>query len=821
MSVRYRLFLWVSGVFVFVATISYFLENYITRRKLDQAQEMVREKILQISEKRRLDIQSYLAGSIVENQVRIDAVLQNIASFSTQALRFAPTEINQKMGTWGNASDLILEYQWVDFLQNTNQGQSTAEIIPQRKAIDPSYRIAIDQDLSWIYIADSESHPEPYLGIRIPYSETAVERSQNSQEQIGQVAGAIPSGFLLFDPIQMGAAEAALQSSEGEVFPPLVVKWIEGYQIEVNDFVKAFQRARALCQNKALQPPRLTPDEIKSRLEQAQAQQGGQLNPVPDQPLLYTVSSDAIMKERLELVALRYTQYNLIWVMIAMYETGIFGKDPFMFPAPAAAAVFADASPSGVGILTDQVLYSNKIFDDQKYFESNPPKGTDSHLATSIAVFPSVDPGGLFLGNTATFTVQTPKGLKSGYLTLGTDASLTLQRLMMAVRQTAVLVHQGAAIKAYGDDYGEIPRDKLVALPIATMLQNPSGLIQWENTSYFYMHLQPFPSIDLHFFLLVPEEEEFALLRDLVSGSKQVVDSILFNIHLLGLAGLLLVILLLHNISRKMTRPIIQLAKATQDVVEGRLDQIQLSLPPKKHQDEIAVLCHSFEEMVKGLQEKEKVKGVLNKVVSREIAQEILKGTVHLGGEEKKVTILFADIRDFTRMTQNMPPKDVIELLNVCMTKISQAVDKNSGVIDKYVGDEAMALFGAPISGTQDAYHAVLSALEMIDALKKLNEARKVQSLPPIEIGVGIHTGEVLAGNMGAEDRLNYTVIGSGVNLASRLCSAAKRMEILITKQTLEEPGMKEKIVYEELPPATFKGFEQQMEIYRVLGVKR
>ena len=101
--------------------------------------------------------------------------------------------------------------------------------------------------------------------------------------------------------------------------------------------------------------------------------------------------------------------------------------------------------------------------------------------------------------------------------------------------------------------------------------------------------------------------------------------------------------------------------------------------------------------MVKGLKEKEKVRGVLNKLVSKEIAEETLKGHVQLGGEEKHVTVFFADIRHFTAMTEKMDPKQVIKIVNKCMTKVSNLIDQRGGVIDKYVGDEVMALFGAPI----------------------------------------------------------------------------------------------------------------------------
>ena len=157
-------------------------------------------------------------------------------------------------------------------------------------------------------------------------------------------------------------------------------------------------------------------------------------------------------------------------------------------------------------------------------------------------------------------------------------------------------------------------------------------------------------------------------------------------------------------------------------------------------------------------------------MVSEEIAEEALKGNIQLGGEEKKSDGSFADIRGFSDMTEKMDPKEVIQLINTCMTKVSEKIDAHGGVIDKYVGDEVMALFGAPIDKPGSALQAVQSAIDMVDEIKKWNIERKEKGLPEIEMGMGIHTGVVVAGNMGVVNRLNYTVLGANVNLASRIC---------------------------------------------------
>ncbi len=820
MSLRYRLFLVVSGIFIFVAVCSAIIENYVTHHELAKAQKVVRERILDLSEKQRVDLQSYFAASIAENEVRIGAILNNISTFSPQIMRFGPTANNIHKGTWGDAADLLLEYKWIDFLQNTNEGQSTATIVPQPSLMGSTYRIDIDKDLCWIYTGDLQEHPSPYIGIRVPYSLSAHSvHAMDGGEIIEQGHSGVPSAFLLFevaDMLSMPLDNAPIFQTIEKAWPPIPVNWAEGYVLEVDPFVKAFQKARQLLQSHTIRPPKYSPQEILEKMDGIAEAQGGLLNAIPGEPLFSSVSSEKIMKEKFEQIALRYTQINMIWGMIALYNTGIFGNQLFAYPAPNGSALFSLDNSVGFGVKTKEVMFSAQLFDDCHYFSKNLPKSPNSEIASSIAIIPSPISDHVFLGNTAKFAVKTADKERTGFLTIGSDADILLQRLVIAIHEAAVL-YFGTPLSAYDSNGKKIAASKELPLPFSQMIQNKSGIVSWNGENYFFLNIKPFPEMDLHVFFLNPEEKEFALLHDLETGGQKVARSILVNIHIAGLVGLVLAVLLLHHTSRRITRPIAQLAKATDDVVEGRLDQVKLTLPPLKHHDEIAVLCHSFEEMVKGLQEKEKVKGVLNKVVSREIAQEILKGTVHLGGEEKIVTVLFADIRDFTQLTQDMKPKDVIDLLNTCMTKVSQIVDKNGGVIDKYVGDEVMALFGAPIACNDAALKAIRSAIEMVDSLKQWNRERASQGQPAIDIGVGIHTGTMLAGNMGAENRLNYTVIGSNVNLAARLCSAAKRMEILISKDTLNEPFVKDSIQYDEISLNAFKGFDKPITVFRIL----
>jgi adenylate cyclase len=276
---------------------------------------------------------------------------------------------------------------------------------------------------------------------------------------------------------------------------------------------------------------------------------------------------------------------------------------------------------------------------------------------------------------------------------------------------------------------------------------------------------------------------------------------------------------MLAFISRRVSKPIALLARATQEVAAGRYDKVVLAVETDQ-KDEVGVLSRSFQNMVEGLKEREKIRGVLNKVVSKDIADEILQGNIHLGGEERISTVLFVDIRGFTKMTEHLAPHEVIALLNEFMTKMSLFIDKEGGVIDKYIGDAIMALYGAPIQQEDSAWRAIKTAIGMTQSMQEWNVERAKLGLQPIASGVGIHTGPVVAGNMGAESRLNYTVVGANVNLAARLCDMAKPMQILTTDATLDANAIRSKVNFQEEPFVEVKGFSEKIRTYAILGLK-
>ncbi len=234
--------------------------------------------------------------------------------------------------------------------------------------------------------------------------------------------------------------------------------------------------------------------------------------------------------------------------------------------------------------------------------------------------------------------------------------------------------------------------------------------------------------------------------------------------------------------ARSVTRPVLAIAEAAARIELGEFDQTITT----DRRDEIGRMAQSFNHMARGLAEKERVRDLLGKVVSPAIAEELLRQKIDLGGEEREVTVLFSDVRSFTSLCEGRSPQEILGLLNLYLTEVSSVISERGGVVDKYIGDAVMALFGAPVAQREAPTNAVLAARDMLAAVERLNPQIETAGWPPLHIGVGINTDVVVAGNMGSRERLNYTVIGDGVNLASRIEGLTKTygLPILVSEAT-------------------------------------
>ncbi len=240
-------------------------------------------------------------------------------------------------------------------------------------------------------------------------------------------------------------------------------------------------------------------------------------------------------------------------------------------------------------------------------------------------------------------------------------------------------------------------------------------------------------------------------------------------------------------LSEKITQPITSLVNATKRIKSGDFDNSDLE--KINTHDEFTTLSKSFIEMTIGLKEREKYLNVLNKFHGQEITHEIISNPHITNAKKSKMTVLFTDLRNFTSLSENMEPEETVLFLNDYFASMIKIIKTNGGIIDKFIGDAIMAVWGAPYPSEEDAQNAVKACLEMRETLKEINQKRALTGLAPIEMGMGLHTGEAVSGVIGSDERLEYTVIGDTVNTASRIESATKefKTDILMSEATQKE----------------------------------
>ncbi|HYE89406.1 MAG TPA: adenylate/guanylate cyclase domain-containing protein, partial [Terriglobales bacterium] len=439
-----------------------------------------------------------------------------------------------------------------------------------------------------------------------------------------------------------------------------------------------------------------------------------------------------------------------------------------------------------------------------------------------------------------TLTAQIRRAARPALLPPAPDAMVEPEHFGYALIQDVLYATESIPIT---DEYGDVRGGVVLALPIDTTLAGRLGRLSGAGTAVCFVvegrcavsnvedssavaraMIAHAGSADsrLHEIAgrrwslvsqpMVPErpEEGSRLLAIPLEPWLAPFDRVTRALLLGGLAALALAIAISILLSRGLTRPVHALVDATTRVAHGDYEaRVEV-----RSRDEMGRLAGAFNEMTHGLLLKEQYRGVLDKVVSREIADELLKGDIVLGGENRELTTLFADITGFTALTEGMEPQMVIALINECMERLGRVVEETGGVVDKYVGDEVMALFGAPLELPDHAVRAVEAGLRMTRELDDLNRSRSARGEPPLRVSIGIHTGVVVAGNMGSPNRLNYTVLGEGVNLAARLCGLAGASEVLVSEPTYR--AVQDRVRATPLGGKPLKGFSTPIPVYRI-----
>jgi adenylate cyclase len=328
---------------------------------------------------------------------------------------------------------------------------------------------------------------------------------------------------------------------------------------------------------------------------------------------------------------------------------------------------------------------------------------------------------------------------------------------------------------------------------------------------------EPYVTADRNLPLITPGRAAIALQRSLRAELEPSLILERFLLILL-LASLGVAAAVAPWFARNLSRPLRALAEHTEVIARGDYgNHLQV-----ERADEIGQLAAAFNRMSDGLAERDKVRDLLEKNVSPEVAAQLMRDGSALGGEEREITVLFVDLRRFTAMSESLAPREVLALLNRYFDRMSGIVETHHGIVDKYMGDEIMALFGAPVPLASHADNAILAAIEMKSALARLNAELETEGLSRLEFGIGINTSGVIAGNIGSSRRLNYSVIGDGVNVAARLQNLTRmsqyRADILVSAATLAAAKGRYRI--RALGAVPVRGRDMPVEIFAVDGAE-
>lgn len=412
------------------------------------------------------------------------------------------------------------------------------------------------------------------------------------------------------------------------------------------------------------------------------------------------------------------------------------------------------------------------------------------------------------------YTIAVPFPDETGVVRHVTIADVRLDRLQKAFAlsgaRTLYLVDRDGSVLAHTDDRLTVEGADFSQVPIVQEALS-RGDISTRGQKRFNDPVQN------EWFVGAYSKTAFGLTviaqarEEIILEPARIVKRSAFEIAGYVLSGALFFVILF---SFTLTLPIEKLHEATLHVAQGNFD-VRAKV---RTRDEVGLLAQAFNSMVDGLKERDKVKNILNKFHGSSVTEDLLKKDLNLGGVRKDVTVLFSDIRDFTKFSEGHTPEEVVEMLNEYFEIMVAIITRNHGIVDKFVGDAIMAIWGAPNSTGEDCRYAIKASLEMRTELAKLNERRLKRGHSAIKIGVGLHSGPAISGTIGSNERMEYTVIGDTVNMASRIESSTKAFgsDLLVSETVCK--GMESQFIFEYAGAAEVKGKSEPIKMYKVRG---
>jgi sigma-B regulation protein RsbU (phosphoserine phosphatase) len=308
-------------------------------------------------------------------------------------------------------------------------------------------------------------------------------------------------------------------------------------------------------------------------------------------------------------------------------------------------------------------------------------------------------------------------------------------------------------------------------------------------------------------------------LVEVVVPERDYTEQIDAEARLAVLLGLLALVLALGGgiaLAGWIASPLRELAQLARRIRHGHLDVVAV---PRSH-DEIGVLAHAMNDMAQALRDRDFIRETLGRYVSPELAAQALRDreALQLGGELREVAMLMSDLRGFSELSERLGPAAMIRLLNRYLGAMTPVIVQHGGIINEFIGDAIFVLFGAPFGRPDDAERAVRCAAAMQEALAALNVEHAAHGLPPLSMGIGLHVGPVVAGNIGSADRVKYGVVGPAVNLVARIQTLTSGGEVVLSETLLARvarvvsvtPGRTERV----------KGVSEPVTVHRLLEVK-
>jgi len=321
--------------------------------------------------------------------------------------------------------------------------------------------------------------------------------------------------------------------------------------------------------------------------------------------------------------------------------------------------------------------------------------------------------------------------------------------------------------------------------------------------------LIPLPTMGMTIFASIRKMN----MSDAITRS-QILDSLVWELGFIALDLVAIVIILAYFLTKSILVPLLGIKRAIKHVENNNLDTRVKILS----NDEFGDVAEGFNSMINSLKESQKLRESFGKYVSKEIRDEILAGNPTLDGEMKRATLLFSDLRNFTGLVEKNHPKHVVKIINQYFNEMTLAIKEHKGLILQYVGDEIEAAFGVPIGFDDHPEMAVKAALQMRDKLALLNQKLEQDGFEPLAHGIGIHSGAVLAGNIGSKERMSYALVGDTVNSASRIEGLTKSYGCDIILSQTTHNLLTGSYNTQQLAPVKVKGKSDELIIYKLLS---